>query len=48
MAVSLTKVTLNYEKIIVMGDFNMAIKCKGLGLNYLSSLCDLFHLTKMQ
>ena len=28
-----------------MGDFNIYIKCKGVGSNNLSDFCDLFHLT---
>ena len=35
----------NYESIIVMGDFNIDIKSKGVGSNNLSDFCDLFHLT---
>ena len=27
-----------------MGDFNIDIKCKGVGSNDLSDFCDLFHL----
>ena len=37
----------NYENIIVMGDFNIDIKCKGVGSNNLSDFCDLFHLTNI-
>ena len=44
MTTSLTKVTSNYENIIVMGDFNIHINCKGVGSNNLSDFCDLFHL----
>ena len=44
MTTSLTKATSNYENIIVMGDFNIDIKCKGVGSNNLSDFCDLFHL----
>ena len=47
MTISLTKVTPNYENIIVMGDFNIDIKCKGVGSNNLSNFCDLFHLTNI-
>ena len=47
MTISLTKVTPNYENILVMGDFNIDIKCKGVGSNNLSHFCDLFHLTNM-
>ena len=45
MTISLTKVTLKYdENIIVMGDFNIDIKCKDVGSNNLSDSCYLFHL----
>ena len=30
-----------------MGDFNIDIKCKGVGSNNLSDFCDLFHLTNI-
>ena len=36
--------TLNFERIIVIGDLNVDIKCKGLGSNNISDFCDLFHL----
>ena len=42
---SLTKESPNYENILVMGDFNIDIKCKDLGSNNLSDFCNLFHLT---
>ena len=38
---SLTKLISNYENIIVMGGFNIDIKCKGVGSNSLSDFCDL-------
>ena len=47
MTASLTKAISNCENIIVMGDFNIDIKCKGVGSNYLSDFCDLFHLTNI-
>ena len=47
MTRSLTKAISNYENIIVMGDFNIYIKCKGVGSNNLSDFCDLFHLTNI-
>ena len=47
MTASLAKVTSNYENIIVMRDFNIDIKCKGVGSENLSDFCDLFHLTNM-
>ena len=31
MTISLTKVTPKYENILAMGDFNIDIKCKGVG-----------------
>ena len=37
----------NYENIIVMGDFNIDIKCKDVGSNNLSDFCDIFHLTNI-
>ena len=48
MTTSPTKVTSNYENNIVMGDFNIDIRCKGVGLNNLSTFCDLFHLTNIE
>ena len=47
MTTSLTKATSNYENIIIMGDFNIDIKCKGIGSNNLSDFCDLFQLTNI-
>ena len=47
MTISLTKVTPKYENILVMGDFNIDIKCKGVGSNNLSDFCDIFHLTNI-
>ena len=44
MSISLAKVTLTSENILVMGDFNVDIKGKGVGSNNLSDFCDLFHL----
>ena len=44
MTTWLTKATSNYENIIFMEDFNIDVKCKGVGSNNLSD-CDLFHLT---
>ena len=43
MTILLTKVTSNYERV-VMGDFNIDTKRKGVGSNNLSDFCDLFHL----
>ena len=47
MTTSLTKAISNYENIIVMGDFNIDIKCKGVGSNNLNDFCDIFHLTNI-
>ena len=47
MTTSLTKVISNYENI-VMGDFNIDIKCKGVVSNNLSDFYDLFHLTNIK
>ena len=47
MTTSLTKVSSNYENVIVMGYFNIDMKCKGVGSNNLSYFCDLFHLTSI-
>ena len=44
MTISVTKVTPNFENIIVMGDFNIDIKCKGVGSNNLCNFSDLFYL----
>ena len=44
---SLTKVTSIYENIIVMGDFNIDTKCKGVGSNNLCNFGDLFYLTNI-
>ena len=33
--------------LIVMGDFNIEIKCKGVSSNNFSDFCDLFHLTNI-
>ena len=48
MTILLTKAMSNYENIIVMGNFNIDIKCKGVGSNNLSDFCDLFDLTNIQ
>ena len=47
MTTSLTKVISNYENI-VMGDFNIDIKCKGVVSNNLSDFYDLFHLNNIK
>ena len=44
MIISLTTVPSSYENILVMGDFNIKIKRKGVGSSNLSDFCDLFHL----
>ena len=47
MTTLLTKAKSNYENIIVMGDFNIDIKCKCVGSSNLSDFCDLFYLTNI-
>ena len=47
MTILLTKVTPNYENIIVMGDCSASIKCKGVGSNNFSDFSDLFHLINL-
>ena len=47
MTTPLTKVTPNYENIIIGGDFSIYIKCKDVGSNNLSDFCDLFHSTNI-
>ena len=47
MTRSLTKAISNYENIIVMGDFNIYIKCKDVVSNNLSDFWNLFHLTNI-
>ena len=47
MTISVTKVTPNFENNIVMGDFNIDTKCKGVCSNNLGNLCDFFHLTNI-
>ena len=42
-----TKVTLNYENIIVAGDFNIGIECYGLSSNDLRDFYCLFHLANI-
>ena len=39
---------IEYNKArLNVGDFNIDIKCKGVGSNNLSDFCDLFHLTNI-
>ena len=49
ISVSLSKAILKYQKIIIMGDFNidLYIGYKGIGFNKLSEYCDLFNLTNV-
>ena len=47
MTLPLTKVTPNYKNILAMGDFNVDIKCKSVGLSNHSDCCGLFHLTNI-
>ena len=42
-----TKATLNYENIIVAGDFNIGIECYGLSSNDLRDFYCLFHLANI-
>ena len=37
--------TPSYENVLVMGDFNIDVKRKGVDSNHLSDFRDLFHLT---
>ena len=43
----LSKAAVKYENIIIMGDFNIDIKNKGLGYGKLDTFCDLFNLTNL-
>ena len=43
----LSKAAVQYKNIIIMGDFNIDIKSKGLGYGKLDTLCDLFNLTNL-
>ena len=43
----LSKAAVKYENIIIMGDFNIDIKNKGLGYGKLDTLCDLFNHTNL-
>ena len=38
---------MEYENIIIMGDFNVDIKSKGLGYGKLDTFCDFFNLTNL-
>ena len=38
---------IKYENIIVMGDFSIDIKNKGLGYGKIDTSCDLFNLTNL-
>ena len=42
-----SKAAVKYENIIIMGDFNVGIKNKGLGCSKLDTFCDLFNLTNV-
>ena len=44
---SLSKAAVKYDNIIIMGDFNIYIKYKGLGYGKLDTFCDLFNLTNL-
>ena len=43
----LRKAAVKYENILIMGDFNIDIKNKGLGYGKLDTFCDLFNLTNL-
>ena len=43
----LSKAAVKYKNIIIMGDFNIDIKNKGLGYGKLDTFCDLFNLTNL-
>ena len=43
----LSKVAVKYDIIIIMGDFNIDIKNKGLGYGKLDSFCDLSNLRNL-
>ena len=43
----LSKAAVKYENIIIMGDFNIDIKNKGLGYGKLDTFCDLFNFTNL-
>ena len=43
----LSKAAVKYENIIIMGDFNIDIKNKGLGYGKLDTFYDLFNLTNL-
>ena len=42
---SLSKASLKYENLIVMGDFKIDKKTKGIGQEILKELCDLLSFT---
>ena len=43
----LSNAAVKYKNIIIMGDFNIDIKDKGLGYGKLDTFCDLFNLTNL-
>ena len=43
----LDKASEIYENIIIMGDFNIDIKTKGMGFEKLDEFCDIFDLTNL-
>ena len=43
----LSKAAIKYENIIIIGDFNVDIKNKGLGHRKLDTFCDLFNLINL-
>ena len=44
---TLSKVATKYENTIIMGDFNVDIKSKGLGHGKSDTFCELFNLTNL-
>ena len=47
LKISLSKAILKYENLLIMGDFNIDVKSKGLGYNKLDEFCDLFNLRNL-
>ena len=41
ITVSLSKAAMKYENVIIMSDFSVDIKNKGLGYGKLDTICDL-------
>ena len=47
LSFSLDKASKIYENIIIMGDFNIDVKTKGMGFDKLDEFCDIFNLTNL-